>query len=93
MTTFFSDMVCRTYCISAAHRDEGASVFTYQVRDPERYGVIAFDASGRATRIEEKPKKPISNWAVTGLYFFDNQVVRYAAEVKPSGGANSKSPT
>ena len=68
----------------AAHRDEGASVFTYQVRDPERYGVIAFDASGRATSIEEKPKKPISNWAVTGLYFFDNQVVRYAAEIKPS---------
>jgi glucose-1-phosphate thymidylyltransferase len=68
----------------AAHRDEGASVFTYQVRDPERYGVIAFDASGRATSIEEKPKRPISNWAVTGLYFFDNQVVRYAAEIKPS---------
>ena len=68
----------------AAHRIEGATVFTYQVRDPERYGVVAFDASGRATRIEEKPKQPISNWAVTGLYFFDNQVVRYAAEIKPS---------
>ena len=68
----------------AARRTEGATVFAYQVRDPERYGVVAFDASGCATRIEEKPKQPLSNWAVTGLYFFDNQVVRYAAEVKPS---------
>jgi glucose-1-phosphate thymidylyltransferase len=68
----------------AARREVGATVFTYHVRDPERYGVIAFDDSGRPTRIEEKPKQPISNWAVTGLYFFDNQVVRYAAEAKPS---------
>jgi len=70
---------------NAAHRDEGATVFAYQVRDPERYGVVAFDSAGRATKIEEKPEKPVSNWAVTGLYFFDSQVVRYAAEVKPSG--------
>ena len=70
---------------SAAQRDEGATVFTYQVRDPERYGVVAFDSSGRATMIEEKPRRPVSNWAVTGLYFFDNRVARYAAEVKPSG--------
>ena len=70
---------------NAAHRDEGATVFAYQVRDPERYGVVAFDSTGRATKIEEKPEKPVSNWAVTGLYFFDSQVVRYAAEVKPSG--------
>jgi len=69
---------------AAAHRHKGATVFTYQVRDPERYGVVAFDGSGRPTSIEEKPKQPISNWAVTGLYFFDNQVVRYAEEVKPS---------
>src|SRR5262249_25342170 len=68
----------------AAQREEGATVFIYQVRDPDRYGVVAFDSSGRATKIEEKPKKPLSNWAITGLYFFDNQVVRYAAEVKPS---------
>jgi glucose-1-phosphate thymidylyltransferase len=69
---------------NAAHRTDGGTVFAYQVRDPQRYGVVAFDSAGRATRIEEKPKQPSSNWAVTGLYFFDNQVVRYAAEVKPS---------
>jgi len=69
---------------NAAHRTDGGTVFAYQVRDPQRYGVVAFDSTGRATRIEEKPKQPSSNWAVTGLYFFDNQVVRYAAEVKPS---------
>jgi glucose-1-phosphate thymidylyltransferase len=69
---------------SAAHRSDGATVFAYQVRDPERYGVVAFDSEGRASKIEEKPKQPVSNWAVTGLYFFDNQVVRYASEVKPS---------
>lgn len=68
----------------AADRTEGASVFAYQVRDPERYGVVAFDSAGRATSIDEKPKKPVSNWAVTGLYFYDNDVVRHAAEVKPS---------
>ena len=69
---------------SAARRSEGATVFAYQVRDPERYGVVAFDSAGRASRIEEKPKQPVSSWAVTGLYFFDNQVVRFASEVKPS---------
>src|SRR5262245_31139047 len=69
---------------SAAHRGEGATVFAYQVRDPERYGVVAFDPTGRVTRIEEKPKTPVSNWAVTGLYFFDNKVVQYATEVQPS---------
>jgi glucose-1-phosphate thymidylyltransferase len=56
----------------------------YRVRDPERYGVVAFDGEGRATSIEEKPREPKSDWAVTGLYFFDNEVVRYAAEVTPS---------
>jgi glucose-1-phosphate thymidylyltransferase len=68
----------------AAHRAEGATVFAYQVRDPQRYGVVEFDSANRATKIEEKPKMPASNWAVTGLYFFDNKVVRYAAEVQPS---------
>ena len=68
----------------AANRQDGATVFAYQVRDPERYGVVSFDNAGIATRIEEKPKDAGSNWAVTGLYFFDNDVVRYAAELKPS---------
>jgi glucose-1-phosphate thymidylyltransferase len=62
----------------------GAQVFAYQVNDPERYGVVAFDASGRAFRLEEKPKKPLSNWAVTGLYFYDDQVVDIARRLKPS---------
>jgi glucose-1-phosphate thymidylyltransferase len=69
---------------NAAHRSEGATVFAYQVRDPGRYGVVTFDSVGRATKIEEKPKQPISNWAVTGLYFFDHHVVRHASEIKPS---------
>jgi glucose-1-phosphate thymidylyltransferase len=68
----------------AAIREQGATVFAYHVRDPERYGVVTFDANDRAVRIEEKPTHPSSNWAVTGLYFFDNDVVRYAREVKPS---------
>jgi glucose-1-phosphate thymidylyltransferase len=68
----------------AAIREQGATVFAYHVRDPERYGVVTFDANDRAVRIEEKPTHPSSNWAITGLYFFDNDVVRYAREVKPS---------
>jgi glucose-1-phosphate thymidylyltransferase len=68
----------------AAGREEGATVFAYHVRDPERYGVVTFDHDERPLRIEEKPKTPVSNWAITGLYFFDNQVVRYARHVKPS---------
>jgi len=68
----------------AAARTKGATIFAYQVRDPQRYGVVFFDAAGRAVRIEEKPPDARSNWAITGLYFFDNDVVRYAAEVKPS---------
>jgi glucose-1-phosphate thymidylyltransferase len=68
----------------AANRDNGATIFAYQVRDPQRYGVISFDAAQHPIKIEEKPKKPRSKWAVTGLYFFDNDVVRYAREVKPS---------
>jgi glucose-1-phosphate thymidylyltransferase len=65
-------------------RPSGATIFAYEVVDPERYGVVAFDAAGHATSIEEKPKQPKSKWAVTGLYFYDDAVLRYAEDVKPS---------
>jgi glucose-1-phosphate thymidylyltransferase len=68
----------------AARRVDGATVFAYAVRDPERYGVVEFDAAGRAVSIEEKPKKPRSHFAVTGLYFYDNRVLDIAAHLKPS---------
>jgi glucose-1-phosphate thymidylyltransferase len=72
------------YLRSAAARETGATVFGYQVRDPERYGVVEFDADGRAVTLEEKPAAPKSSYAVTGLYFYDNQVVDIAADLKPS---------
>ncbi len=65
-------------------RTEGATVFGYHVQDPERYGVVEFDGQGRAVSIEEKPKEPRSNYAVTGLYFYDNQILEIAASQKPS---------
>jgi len=69
---------------SADARDSGASVFAYHVHDPERYGVVAFDDQQRAVSIEEKPLRPRSNYAVTGLYFYDQQVCDIAADIKPS---------
>ena len=69
---------------AAASRKEGATVFAYEVGDPQRYGIVSFDTSGRAVSIEEKPTDPRSNWAVTGLYFYDNDVVRFASELVPS---------
>src|SRR5215813_8540934 len=68
----------------AATRREGATVFAYQVRNPERYGVIEFNGDGRAISLEEKPKRPRSSWAVTGLYFYDNRVLDVARDLKPS---------
>ena len=69
---------------SDSERDSGASVFAYHVTDPERYGVVGFDAEQRALSIEEKPAKPKSNYVVTGLYFYNQQVCDIAADIKPS---------
>lgn len=69
---------------SASSQPSGATVFAYHVRDPERYGVVEFDATGRAISLEEKPLQPKSNYAVTGLYFYDNDVLEIARDLKPS---------
>ena len=69
---------------AAAARERGATVFAYHVRDPERYGVVEIDRAGRAVALEEKPQRPRSSWAVTGLYFYDNRVLEIAASLAPS---------
>lgn len=71
-------------CRAAARRDSGATVFAYHVQDPERYGVVSFDKAMKAETIEEKPAKPKSNWAVTGLYYYDSDIVDVAKSIKPS---------
>ena len=70
--------------MNASKPKEGATVFGYYVDDPERFGIVEFDSDGKAISIEEKPEKPKSNYCVTGLYFYDNNVVKYAKELKPS---------
>jgi glucose-1-phosphate thymidylyltransferase len=75
----FPDLLAR-----AVSRSVGATVFAYRVVDPERYGVVAFDQAGKATSLEEKPKQPKSHFAVTGLYFYDDQVVNIASNIRPS---------
>jgi len=80
---FYGHGLQETLC-KAASRTEGATVFGYYVRDPERYGVVDFDNNGKAIHLEEKPEKPRSHYAVTGLYFYDNKVVDMARNLKPS---------
>ena len=74
----------RDKLLSAKSRNNGATVLSYQVKDPERYGVVELNNDGRAKRITEKPKYPKSNLAVTGLYFYDNEIVKVAKSLKPS---------
>lgn len=79
---FYGDKL--TVALKEAVTEKGATIFAYQVRDPERYGVVDFDAKGKARAIIEKPKTPPSDWAVTGLYFYDSDVVEVARKLKPS---------
>ena len=82
---FFGEHFSRTLANAAAQSERGgATVFAYQVKDPHRFGVVEFDADGKAISLEEKPAKPKSRYAVTGLYFYDNNVVEYAQAIKPS---------
>ena len=80
----FYGMGLQGMLVKAAGQQEGATVFAYWVKDPERYGVVEFDGAGKAISLEEKPKKPKSHFAVTGLYFYDNDVLDVAANLKPS---------
>lgn len=80
---FFGEHFSKNLATAAA-QGEGATVFAYQVKDPQRFGVVEFDAQGKAISLEEKPAKPKSRYAVTGLYFYDNKVVEYAHSIKPS---------
>lgn len=80
---FFGDGLSKI-CQAAATRESGASVFAYYVNYPQRYGVVEFDTTGRALSVEEKPAAPKSNWAVTGLYFYDNDVIDIASSIEPS---------
>ncbi len=81
---FYGHNLAESVARVAGSLTTGATVYAYHVHDPERYGVVEFDAQGRALSIEEKPKHPKSNWAVTGLYFYDNSVVKIAKSLKPS---------
>lgn len=81
---FYGDGLTKTLLRAAAQTQQGATIFGYYVRDPERYGVVEFDTDGKVVGLEEKPKKPKSSFAVPGLYFYDNDVVRIARELKPS---------
>ena len=81
---FYGDSLPATLRQAAAQK-KGATIFGYWVKNPERYGVVTFDSKGRALDVVEKPKEPTSNWAVTGLYFYDKRVLEIATELKPSG--------
>jgi glucose-1-phosphate thymidylyltransferase len=81
---FYGHGLTQRLVAARQHARHGATVFGYWVRDPQRYGVVSFDVHGRATAIEEKPAVPQSNYAVTGLYFYDNRVIEIAAGLKPS---------
>ena len=80
---FYGDSLTQMLA-NATHRASGATVFAYRVSEPERYGIVEFDAANRVLSIEEKPKAPRSDWAVTGLYFYDHDVVSVASSIKPS---------